>query len=326
MSAFRAGSGSLRYELVENWEQLPAGWEHGDVPATATDSEGRVYVFARSAHPLTVYSRDGAFLGSWGEGEFPHPHGIYIDPQDRVFLVDDGDHTARAYTREGRRLLTLGNPSVPSNTGYSGSTDSVQNSAGPFNRPTNVVLGPGGTLYAADGYGNACVHQFDSAGQLLGSWGTPGSQPGQFRLPHGLWVLPTGEVLVCDRENDRIQTFGPDGAYRSEWTGFHRPADLCVDAAGRIYVAELAIAEKLEGWDRWHRRLPAQVSIFDAEHNLLLRWGTEDGAAPGSFVAPHDIWVDNQGAIYVAEVTYTGGIRHGYYPAGTHALQKFARL
>src|SRR5581483_5194116 len=185
---FQTGSGSLKYELVEGWEQIPVGWSHPDVAAMSTDSQGRAYVFARSEHPVMVYERDGRFLGSWGEGVFPHPHGIFADKDDFLYLVDDGDHTVRKCTLEGKQLMTLGTPGVPSETGYTGDTNSVVHAAGPFHRPTNIVTSPNGSLYAADGYGNARVHRFSGAGQLLQSWGEPGTADGQFRLPHGIWV------------------------------------------------------------------------------------------------------------------------------------------
>ena len=71
---------------------------------------------------------------------------------------------------------------------------------------------------------------------------------------------------------------------------------------------------------------PARLSIFDIEGNVLLRWGGPDAAKPGNFVAPHGLWVDNRGDIYMAEVTDTIGVRQGFVPEGTHTLQKFTRV
>ena len=51
-----------------------------------------------------------------------------------------------------------------------------------------------------------------------------------------------------------------------------------------------------------------------------------DAAQPGQFVAPHGIWVDDRGDIYLAEVTDTIGVRPGIVPQGTHTFQKFARI
>ena len=61
---------ALRYEVVEGWEQLPRGYVHKDVAGVAVDSRDRVYVFNRGDHPIVFFDRDGAFLASWGEGEF----------------------------------------------------------------------------------------------------------------------------------------------------------------------------------------------------------------------------------------------------------------
>ena len=44
-------------------------------------------------------------------------------------------------------------------------------------------------------------------GRLIGSWGEPGSGPGQFRVPHGIAVDVEGVVYVADRENSRVQRF-----------------------------------------------------------------------------------------------------------------------
>jgi DNA-binding beta-propeller fold protein YncE len=153
----------------------------------------------------------------------------------------------------------------------------------------------------------------------------PGSGPGQFYLPHGIACAADGRVFVCDRENDRIQIFSPDGEYLTEWTDTQRPTHLVFDGQGRAYVSEL--------W--WHagqtsRRHGAiteprygRVSVYDRDGKVLARWGTPDACAPGSFAAPHGIAVDSRGDIYVAEVTWTFAVSRGHAPAGCHTFQKF---
>ena len=91
----------------------------------------------------------------------------------------------------------------------------------------------------SDGYGNCRVHLFAPTGELKRSWGVPGQGPGEFFLPHGIAVHSDGRVFVCDRENDRIQIFSPDGEYLSEWTDTRRPTHVVFDAQGRAYVSEL---------------------------------------------------------------------------------------
>jgi hypothetical protein len=104
------GSGEHRYRVIENWAKLPEGWEFKDVAAVAVDSKDRVYCFNRGEHPMMVFDREGNFLKSWGEGQFPRAHGIYIDANDILYLTDDGGHFVRKCTTEGKVLLELGVP------------------------------------------------------------------------------------------------------------------------------------------------------------------------------------------------------------------------
>ena len=319
---------TIEYAVVEGWEQLPAGYVHRDVAGVAVDGEDRVYLICRGDHPVLVYDQQGNFLRSWGEGDFTaRTHGISVGPNGTIFCTDDGNHTVRQFTPEGKLLMTLGVMNTPSDTGYDGKDlMTITRGGGPFNRPTNIAVGPKGDLYVSDGYGNCRVHQFSPTGQLKRSWGSPGRGPGQFYLPHGIAVAADGRVFVCDRESDRIQIFSPDGEYLDEWTDTQRPTHIVFDSQGRAYVSEL--------W--WHpgdtsRSLgliteahPGRVSIFAPDGALLARWGTPDATAAGSFAAPHGLAIDSQCAVYVSEVTWTFAVSRGRAPADCHTFQKFA--
>jgi hypothetical protein len=176
-------SDELRYEVIEGWEQLPAGYVHQDVDGVSVE-------------------RDGTFVTSWGEDIFtPRTHGIAVGPDDSVYTVDDGDHTVRKFTPEGRQLMVIGTPGVPSDTGYDTEKGLTSFTRGgpPFNRPTNAAIASNGELYVCDGYGNARVHRFTADGELIQSWGEPGTAPGHFNLPHGIAIAADGRVLVADR-------------------------------------------------------------------------------------------------------------------------------
>jgi sugar lactone lactonase YvrE len=320
---------ALGYSVVEGWEQLPAGFTHRDSVGVHVDREDNVYLLTREQARLIVYSRDGRYQRSWGEGLFTErTHGLTVGPDGRVYCVDDGAHCVYVFSPTGELLRTIGNPGVPSETGYDGRLESIRGGP-PFNRPTNPAVAPGGDLYVTDGYGNCKIHRFTADGELIQSWGEPGTGPGQFNLPHGLAVAADGRVLVADRENDRVQLFTPEGRHLATWTDVQRPTNIRLDAAGRVYVSELwwrvGQTSQVHGPTRSDR--PGRVSVFAADGALLARFGasSERRAEPGYFVAPHDLAVDSRGDLYVAEVTETFGVRPGVVPAGTHNFQKFAR-
>ena len=272
------GTGKYTYELLKDWAKLPAGWTLGQT-GIVTDSRDRVYLFNRSDHPLIVLDREGNFLTSWGEGVLADAHGMYIDGDDNLYLPVKNSHVVLKYDTRGSLLLTLGTWDQPSDTGWSGDyEDTAQRAGGPFNRPSDVALSPDGEIYISDGYGNARVHRFTAEGGLVLSWGAPGkSGPGEFHVPHGVWVHTDGRVFVADRENNRIQIFTAEGEYLSEWTGLARPCDIYIDAADAVFVPEL----------------DAFMSILSIEGRLLSRWAGPTGAGA------HAVWLDSRGDLYI---------------------------
>lgn len=317
-----------RYQVIEGWEQLPSGFTHLDCVGVDVDASDNVFLLTRGQPRVIVYRRDGTFVRSWGEDLFTdRTHGLTIGPDGRVYCVDDGAHCVYVLSPTGERLATIGTPGAASDTGYDGSLESIKG-GGPFNRPTNLAVAPSGDLYVSDGYGNCKVHRFSAGGDLIASWGEPGSGPGQFNLPHGIAVAADGRVLVADRENDRIQVFTADGQFLAEWTDIQRPTNVRIDRDGRLYVSELwwRVGQSSQVHGPVTRDAPGRVSVLDADGRVLTRWGGPDRCAAGNFVAPHDICVDSHGDLYVAEVTDTFGVRPGLVPPDCHSFQKFQRL
>jgi DNA-binding beta-propeller fold protein YncE len=322
------GAGAFRYRVDPSWN-IPANTSLGEVVGVACDADDRVYLFSRGVPNVLHYERDVRPLACWGEDQFARPHGICVGPDGNVYCTDDFGHAVYVFTSDGRLRQTLGSPRQPSATGAT-SIDyrTIRQSAGPFSYPTNVAIAPSGDLYIADGYGNARIHLFAPDGRLLHSWGEPGSGPGQFHVPHGIAVDADGIVYVADRENSRIQRFNAYGAFIDEWTDIARPCEVFIDRAGSVYVAELGFhAGRWPGTgEAEHGAVGGRVSIFDRNGVVLARWGGgANPCAPGDFFAPHDIWVDSRGDIYVAEVTLSGGGRAGRVPLSCHTLQKFVK-
>jgi len=98
------------YEADERWAKVPPGWAWREVAGVATDSRDRVYVFNRGEHPVMVFDREGKFLRSWGEGQYPRAHGVHMGPDDSIYLTDDGGHFMRKCSLDGKVLIELGIP------------------------------------------------------------------------------------------------------------------------------------------------------------------------------------------------------------------------
>jgi DNA-binding beta-propeller fold protein YncE len=232
---------------------------------------------------------------------------VHVAPDDTIWLTDDGDHTVRHCTLDGRVLMTLGVPGKPS----------PYMSGEPFHRCTHTALSPNGDrLYISDGYGNARIHKFSLDGKLLSSWGEPGTDPGQFNIPHNICCDPDGWIYVADRENHRVQIFDADGKWETQWNYLHRPNGMCLaqGPSPLCYIGEGGPSGEI---NRDWPNIGPRVSVHSTKgHEVLARLGKPHaGIAPGQFTSPHGISVDSQGNIYVGELSGRSWSRFSKDPA-----------
>src|SRR6266508_4092759 len=308
----------MNYRPVDGWGRLPDGWRQVEAAGVAVDKQDNVYLFTRSEHPVIVFDREGTFLRSWGEGLVRRAHAVTIDAEGMVWLTDDLHHTIRKFTPEGKLLLTLGHPDQASEL----------HGGKPFNRPTHVAICPKtGFLFISDGYGNSNVHKYTPEGTHVVSWGEPGTDPGQFNLPHNLVIDAEGLGYVADRENHRVQIFDGLGQYQGQWNNLHRPCGLFVDRTlngGTFYVGELGHALPV---NEAVANLGPRVTVLDAKGQKVARFGGRfAGEKPGEVIAPHSVVTDSRGDVYVSEVSWTQRGQHEKPPREVRSLQKFARV
>jgi sugar lactone lactonase YvrE len=305
------------YEPI-NFEQ----WIGGCADA-AVDSQGRIFALC-GPHPLTIFSPEGKIIGGWPEGLIGGGHGIYIDEQDFVYIIDSGWHVLSKFTTDGKPLMMIGNKGVPSDSGaVNGNFKTVKRGAPPFYSPSKVTVSPRGEIFVTDGYGNARVHRFAADGTLLASWGEPGGGPGEFRIPHGIGVDDQDRVYVADRENNRVQIFDINGKLLNIWEGINRPDGLCV-RDGIVYVAELGHITYVDNvlYEPYENMPWSMVKIFDVKGNELCRFGGEETWKDGNFFAAHGANLDREGNLYISEAGWpTNESTPPEKPH--HALQKF---
>ena len=321
------------FQVDPFWPQdLPEDWLLGNVVGVATDSSDNVWIIhrpnsqrgAENTPPVIAFDPAGAVVHAWGGpgGGYDwgtQTHGIHVDHEDNVWVGFGGglpyDLTTRAttdnahvlkFTPEGDFLLQIGD----FGRGAEGS-DSTEF----LGQPTDVLVDPAtNEVYISDGYTNRRVIVFDaSTGDYRRHWsayGNPpddaprprftrdGPLPQQFDTPHCVGRAADGRVYVCDRGNQRIQVFEPDGTF----------------------VTEALVAARLRNgtvggtpWDLSFSRDPEQRFVFVAnggDHavHVLLRETLEAvatfgrrGRWAGQFESPHSLALDSHGNLFVGE-------------------------
>jgi DNA-binding beta-propeller fold protein YncE len=284
--------GRFKFKVLNDWAKLPADIQLLAASGIATDKDDKVYVFNRAEHPVLIFDRDGNLLSHWGKGVFKNPHGIFVGPDGMIYCADDGDHTVRKCTPDGKVLMTLGTPGKPA----------PYMSGEPFARCTDVALSPKGEIYVTDGYYNARVHKFSPDGKLILSWGSPGTNKGEFNIVHNIICDADGWVYVCDRENHRVQIFDGNGKYETQWVNMHSPNSIDQSKGGGeklFYITESGPSGSV---NKWMPNCGPNVLILDAKGDRLAMIGTNpQGTGPDRFKTAHGGCVDSRGDIYVGD-------------------------
>ncbi len=203
----------IAYESVPNFLKLPPGLYLGEAIGVATNSKGHVFVYTRSANTrLFEFDQNGNYVREIGEGlyGFEFAHSVRVDPQDNIWVVDEGSNLVIKFNPSGRVVMVLGHrPDVVAGAVATSTAPSPPAQRYLFSRPTDVAWDPQGNIFVSDGYFNHRVVKYDKNGRFLAQVGSekPGAEPGQFNLPHALAVDAQGNVYVSDRTNNRIQVF-----------------------------------------------------------------------------------------------------------------------
>ena len=224
----------------------------------AAAPDGTVYLLQRGdkADPILAVGPDGTVRRSWGKGLYVMPHAIRVDPAGNVWTTDAASSHVRKFSPEGRELLDIavGGQPTPCRNNFCGTTD--------------VAFAANGHLFIADGYANARILEYTAEGTKVREWGTPGTGPGQFNLPHSIQIDASGVVYVADRENGRVQRFDQSGAFLGEWTGFGKTFGLKADGASMWLATQPRQQPNLS---------PGWLLKVDGASGRLLGWAPSAG-------------------------------------------------
>jgi DNA-binding beta-propeller fold protein YncE len=143
---------------------------------------------------------------------------------------------------------------------------------------------------------NARIAKFDANGRFIKSWGSLGTAPGQFNVPHSVVTDVQGNVYVADRENRRIQVFDNNGAFKTQFINVGTPWTLCMTPGPRQYLYSSNSNDPRE-FDR-----DGEIYKLDLDGRIVGRFGRA-GRLLKEFSTAHGIDCRSENQLYVGELT-----------------------
>ena len=313
--------------VTRNWGELPAGRKWGTTAGIDVDPiDGNIWAYERCGaatagggpvdcdntplDPIFKFDRKtGAVLANFGKGVMVTPHGIAVDMQGNVWIADFAGnkagtkgHQVHKFSPKGEKLLSLG------------VAGKASNADGEFNQPNDVVIGPDGSIYVADGHeaqgmitANAVaegikrgatsrISKFSPDGKFIKSWGGIGVRHGEFRTPHALAFDARGRLWVADRGNHRIEIFDQNGTYLELRYMFGRPSGLFI-RGDTVYV----IDSELSPYNHPNWRDGVRIGPVDEDRvtGFIPPFERDDRVYQGT--AGEGVAVDADGNVYAAE-------------------------
>jgi len=338
----------IQYDSAPNLLKLPEHIYLGEAVGVATNSKGHVFVYTRTGNSYATYGssrafanggsrlfefdQTGKFVREIGRGMygFTFAHVVRVDPQDNIWVVDEGSNMVIKFNPEGRVEMTMGRkaeemriPSPPAaappppaggggggrggpggGQGAAGGAQGGAAAAAPvgvgaqtdvFNRPTDVAWDSSGNIFVSDGYGNSRVAKFDKSGVFLKSWGSRGTAPGQFNTPHTIATDAQGNVYVGDRGNKRIQVFDNGGEFKKAYLNVGAPWAVCVSPGSHQYL----FSSNSNGTEDMEN---GEIYKMELDGKILGKFG-RGGKLLKEFGSVHEIDCRNPSELYVGEIT-----------------------
>ena len=214
---------------------------------------------------------------------YANPYDLAVSRDGRIFVLNRCDPARASAIRIG--VCSLNEDYLFEFGDGAGSGDTQ------FRWPVALAFDDEDRLYVTDEQ-NHRVTVFDSNGQFLLKWGTPGKGDGEFNGPAGVAAGPGGVVYVVDQHNARVQKFASDGCYMGQWGSqgsgpgqFNLPWGVATDSVGNVYVAD------------WRND---RIQKFTENGEFVTTYGAS-GDGEGQFLRPTQVAVDDEGYIYVSD-------------------------
>ena len=343
----------IPYDSAPNVLTTPADIYLGEAVGVATNSRGNIFVYTRTGHTtvtegtnrafrfgssrLFEFDPSGKFVRELGQGAygFLFAHTVRVDPQDNIWVVDEGANMVIKFNPQGQIVMTMGrkpeairiptpvinaaNPggaplpgTAPAGGGRGEGAGGGRGAgagapaAAPapigagvlgdnFNRPTDVAWDAAGNIFVSDGYGNSRVAKFDRNGAFIKSWGSYGTGPSQFNTLHSIAVDAKGMVYVGDRGNRRIQVFDNDGNFKTMFLNVGAPWAICITPGAHQYL----YTSNSNGTADFEN---GEIYKMELDGKIVGKFG-RGGKLLKEFGSVHEIDCRNENELYVGEIT-----------------------
>ena len=216
----------IAFDSVPDFLKLPPDIHFGEVSGIAVNSKKHIFVLSRggtrgpafgaAANELFEFAPDGKFVRQWGKGLYAwaFAHTVRVDKNDNVWVTDKGSDMVVKFKPNGRVDNVWGRKPEASDE----SAKPLEHPNPPllpvkglFRQVTDVTWDSAGNTYISDGYINSRVAKLDVDGNWIASYGSYGTESGQFRTLHSIAADAQDNIYVADRGNARIQVMDTAG-------------------------------------------------------------------------------------------------------------------
>ncbi len=281
----------------------------GGIPSVALDSKGNLWVFKRSPAgtvQLMKFDAGHKLVLEVPESEIGHQdkaHGMAVDAQDNVWIIDNGESTITKLSPEGKVLMTLGTK------GHRG--DWVEDKGQRLLwQPVMLAFTASGDIYIAEGHANESPNDVDGPdptnvegvarvihltkdGKFVGQWFGNEVGQGKFDSTHGFAIDPkNGDVWIGDREQYRIVVYTADGKFVRTMSMKNLVCAINFDHAGNPWMGS--------GQDGQYLKLDRQGHVLGAVGNGM-------GIGSGQFIEA-SYWVFDKKDNLIAGDTSVGRV------------------
>jgi 6-bladed beta-propeller protein len=343
----------IPFDSAPNLLKMPDNIVMGEAVGVATNSKGHIFVYTRdgllgytvgtsrqfgrgAAARLYEFDEKGNFMREIGKGTYAQgfAHTVRVDPQDNIWMVDEGTNMIVKFSPEGKILMTLGRrpedfAGIPgpveedkSEGGKSGGYLLQQQllalrgpaaTSGPagaggggegfnlgpfamFNRETDVAWDAAGNIFVSDGYNNKRVVKFDKDGNFVKAWGSRGKGPGQFEDVHTIQVDHQGNVYVGDRANKRLSVFDNDGNLKNAYINVGAPWAICITPGQHQYLYSSNSTGTTDMNDN------GEIYKMELDGKIIGKFG-KGGKQLKEFMAVHELDCRTDNEIYAGEIS-----------------------